>query len=105
MVMIVNLRRDLNDRVANSDGMTRARREVAARIAEDASRRSRVSRARGTFRAEVDPGNPPRVAAVAGNKKDKSFIVVFEELGGSGFRPPPAPMRTAAERFGNVGAT
>jgi hypothetical protein len=50
---------------------------------------------------EVDRSqDPPLVACVAG-EGDDAWPYIFQELGGTGWRPPPAPLRTAGKAEGN----
>lgn len=101
--MDVNLnRRELERLAANHPDVTRERLAMARRISTRAAARTRVGRTgnqRDSHRVEYDQSQtPPRVAAVAGERK--AWPYVFQEFGGSGFRPPPAPLRTAARAEG-----
>lgn len=98
---IVNIRRDLDEQLARDPKVTAARRKLAQRVSDLARERTSSSRVKGSHRVEVDESaNPPVVAAAMGERHDPSFIAAFIEFGGSGFRPPPAPLRSAAKSLG-----
>lgn len=98
--MKVKLSADLNKRVARHDDVTQARVKVANRISARAAARTEAGETRESHRVDVDRSqDPPRVACVAG--EGDAWPYIFQELGGSGWRPPPAPLRTAAKAEGN----
>lgn len=91
----------LRDKLEAHPAVTDARIDVATEISRTAASDTATSPAGGDARAshrvEVDLGSrPPRVAAVAG--EDDAWHYVFQEFGGEGFRPPPAPLRRAAKQ-------
>lgn len=96
---IVNLNNNLDDEVASHPKVTAAREQLAKRISDGAQRRTRRGRtgeAQDSHRVETDRSqDPPMVAAVAGG--GDAWHYIFQEFGGSGFRPPLAPLRTSAE--------
>lgn len=91
----------LSRKLAAAATTTTTRVEIAERISRLAEQRTKGTDSKRSHRVEVDRGRtPPRVAAVAGTRGgvDRAFIFIFQEFGGEGFRPPPAPLRTAAQR-------
>lgn len=96
----------LRDLLEAHPTVTRARLDVAHAISARAQADTQVSDdagggdARASHRVEHDPTKrPPRIAAVAG--EGDGWHYVFQEFGGEGFRPPPAPLRSAAKAEGN----
>jgi len=101
-VIIVNLDDDLEEKIARMDAVTQARVRAARKISADAAARTpvgRTGRARDSHRVEVNmSADPPDVVVTAGG--GDAWYYVFHEFGGAGFRPPPAPLRTAAKSTG-----
>lgn len=100
--MIVNLNNDLDEELARHPKVTAARKSTAERISERArakTRRGRTGKAQDSHRVEVDETEDPPVVAAAAGGAD-SFHYVFQEFGGVGFRPPLAPLRSAAADAG-----
>jgi hypothetical protein len=97
----VKLRSDLDKLVARHDDVTKARVKVAERVSARAAARTEAGATRESHRVEVDRSqDPPLVACVAG-EGDDAWPYIFQELGGTGWRPPPAPLRTAGKAEGN----
>lgn len=104
MAVKVFLTPGLEKKVARSDEVTAARVERAERISRRAAsltpvgsgEHNRPGESKSMHRVDVDrSSDPPRVAAT-----NDAWWFEFIEFGGKGFRPPPAPLRTAAKAEG-----